>query len=162
MPARASGFGPGEGPASESLGVRSQQVVHPVPSEEAEVAKLQFVSKEDRMNIHKKASLTPLGRERIVLMAADGRGVAEIAASVGVSQKTVYKWIARFAVESVTGLADRSSRPHRLHRPTPAPQIERIIALRRPKLSDKAIATDRRLAGHGEPDSAARALEPNA
>ena len=92
------------------------------------------------MNIHKNARLTPLGRERIVGMAADGRRPGEIAVCVGVSLKTVHKWIARFAAGGVSGLADRSSRPHRLHRPTPEGQVEQTIALRRQRLSGKAIA----------------------
>ena len=92
------------------------------------------------MNIHKNARLTPLGRERIVRMAAAGRSFAAIAVAVGVSLKTVRKWIARFAAEGAAGLADRSSRPHRLHRPRPDGQIAQIIALRHQRLSGKAIA----------------------
>ena len=42
-----------------------QEVVHPVRTEEAEVAKLQC-SAEDRMNIHKNAPLTPKGRQAMV------------------------------------------------------------------------------------------------
>lgn len=57
------------------------------------------------------------------------------------SLKTIDKWIARFAVEGVIGLADRSSRPHRLHRPTPDARVEQIVALRRLRLSGKAIAS---------------------
>ena len=57
------------------------------------------------MNIHKNARLTPLGRERIVRMAAEGRTPADIAAVVGISLKTVHKWLARFAAEGVAGLA---------------------------------------------------------
>ena len=92
------------------------------------------------MNIHKNARLTQLGRERIVRWAAEGRALSAIAVCVGVSLKTVHKWIARFAAEGMAGLADRSSRPHRLHRPTPAGRVEQIIALRRQRLSGKAIA----------------------
>ncbi|KFC63899.1 Integrase catalytic region [Bosea sp. LC85] len=40
----------------------------------------------------------------------------------------------------MAGLADRSSRPHRLYRRTPAGQVEQIIALRCQRLSGKAIA----------------------
>ena len=92
------------------------------------------------MNMHKNARLTPLGRERIVRMAAAGTAAAVVARAVGVSLKTVHKWIARFAAEGVTGLADRSSRPHRLHRPTPNDRIEQIIGLRRQRLSGQVIA----------------------
>ncbi len=94
------------------------------------------------MNIHKNARLTPLGRERIARLAAAGMAFVAIAAAVGVSVKTVRKWVARFAVEGVAGLADRSSRPHRLHRPTPAGQVEQIVALRRQRLSGQAIAAE--------------------
>ncbi|MGO4678239.1 leucine zipper domain-containing protein, partial [Bosea sp. 2YAB26] len=76
------------------------------------------------MNIHKNARLTQLGRERIVRMAAAGTASRVIARAAGVSLKTVHKWIARFAAEGMAGLADRSSRPRRLHRPTPAGQVE--------------------------------------
>jgi transposase len=92
------------------------------------------------MNIHKNARLTPLGRERIARLAADGYAPAAIAEAVGVSLKTVRKWIARFAAEGVAGLVDRSSRPHRLHRPTPAGQVAQVVALRRQRLSGQAIA----------------------
>jgi transposase InsO family protein len=92
------------------------------------------------MNIHKNARLTPLGRERIVRMASAGSASAVIASAVGVSLKTVRKWTMRFAAEGLSGLADRSSRPHRLHRPTPASQAEQIVALRRQRLSGQAIA----------------------
>jgi transposase len=94
------------------------------------------------MNIHQNARLTPLGRERIVRMAADGRAPGEIAVCVGVSLKTVHKWIERFTAEGVAGLSDRSSRPHRLHRPTPDEQVAQVIALRRRRLSGKAIARE--------------------
>ena len=49
------------------------------------------------MNIHKNARLTRLGRERIVRLAADGRRPGEIAICVGVSLRTLHKWVARFA-----------------------------------------------------------------
>ncbi|WP_441637709.1 leucine zipper domain-containing protein, partial [Cupriavidus sp. 2MCAB6] len=57
------------------------------------------------------------------LMAAAGTASRVIARAAGVSLKTVHKWIARFAAEGMAGLADRSSRPRRLHRPTPAGQV---------------------------------------
>lgn len=45
---------------------------------------------------------------RAVLM---GGGVAEVAASVGVHRATLHRWVARYLVEGVAGLADRSHRP---------------------------------------------------
>jgi transposase InsO family protein len=54
----------------------------------------------------------------------------------------VRKWVERHASEGVAGLVDRSSRPHRLYRPTPQPVLERIEALRRQRLTGKAIAAE--------------------
>ena len=84
----------------------------------------------------------PLGRERIVHLAQSGQTPKAFATAVGVCPRTVRKWIARFEREGRAGLLDRSSRPDRLHRPTPQPVIERIEALRRQRLTGKAIAAE--------------------
>ena len=39
--------------------------------------------------------------------------VEATAKAAGISTRTVYKWLRRFRLEGATGLADRSSRPHR-------------------------------------------------
>jgi len=54
----------------------------------------------------------------------------------------VRKWVARFKAEGVEGLKDRSSRPHRLHRPTPTAIVERVEALRRQRWTGKQIAAE--------------------
>jgi transposase InsO family protein len=54
----------------------------------------------------------------------------------------VRKWVDRHRAEGLAGLQDRSSRPHRLYRPTPQPVVERIEALRRQRLTGKAIAAE--------------------
>ena len=41
-----------------------------------------------------------------------GAQVTEVAASLGVSRQSVHGWLARYLVEGVPGLADRSHRPH--------------------------------------------------
>ena len=94
------------------------------------------------MNLHQNARLTPHGREWIVRLAQSGQTAQAIAAAVGVCPRTVRKWIERFRTEGLAGLADRSSRPHRLHRPTLAEVIERIEALRRQRWTGKQIAAD--------------------
>ncbi len=94
------------------------------------------------MNIHKNARTTPRGREWIVSQAASGQTPKAVAGAVGVCPRTVRKWIDRHNQEGVAGLADRSSRPHRLYRPTPPPVVERIEALRRQRLTGKAIAAE--------------------
>jgi putative transposase len=49
----------------------------------------------------------------------------------GVSRKTGYKWIARYAADGVAGLAARSSRPTRSPQTTAAPVAAAIVALRK-------------------------------
>ena len=86
-------------------------------------------SKEDRMNSHKNARLTALGRVELVRRVVElGQPASQVAASLGVCVKTVRKWVARLEAEGEDGLRDRSSRPHRLHRPTPHAVVEGIAA----------------------------------
>jgi len=94
------------------------------------------------MNVHKNARLTPRGREWIVSQAAIGQTPKAIAGSVGVCPRTARKWIKRHENEGVVGLFDRSSRPHRLYRPTPQAVVDRIGQLRRQRLTGKAIAVE--------------------
>lgn len=94
------------------------------------------------MNIHKNARLTPHGRERIVRLVMSGQTPAAVASAMGVCPKTVRKWVVRFKAEGVEGLQDRSSRPHRLNRPTPAPVVARIEALRRQRRTGAQIAAE--------------------
>ncbi|MEJ0043326.1 MAG: IS481 family transposase [Rhizomicrobium sp.] len=94
------------------------------------------------MNIHKNARTTPRGREWIVSQAASGQTPKAVSEAVGVCPRTVRKWVKRHESEGLAGLADRSSRPHRLYRPTPQPVVERIETLRRQRLPGKAIAAE--------------------
>jgi len=94
------------------------------------------------MNVHQNARLTPRGREWIVELAASGQAPKAISQAVGVCPRTVRKWLGRYESEGITGLRDRSSRPHRLRRPTSQPVIERIETLRRQRLTGKAIAAE--------------------
>ena len=93
------------------------------------------------MNIHKNARLTRHGRERIVTLARSGQTPNAIANTVGVCPRTVRKWLTRYREEGAAGLADRSSRPHRLRRPTAAASIERIAELRRQRWTGQQIAS---------------------
>ncbi len=94
------------------------------------------------MNIHKNARLTPIGRERLVRQVESGQTPETAARSAGVCPRTVRKWLARYRSEGVAGLQDRSSRPRRLHRPTPSTTVERIEALRRQRFTGQQIARD--------------------
>ena len=80
------------------------------------------------MNVHQNARLTPHSRAELVRrVVVEGQTPTAVAAAFGVTVKTVRKWVARFQTEGVKGLHDRSSRPHHLHRPTPAATISRIL-----------------------------------
>jgi transposase InsO family protein len=123
------------------LTVSFQQVVHPVLSEEAEVANFSDCS-EDRMNIHKNARLTPLGRERLVRAVLSGQRPAAAARAAGVCSRTACKWVERYRREGLAGLADRSSRPYRMYRPTPAAVIQQVETLRRERWTGQQIAAE--------------------
>src|SRR5690606_29001720 len=94
------------------------------------------------MNIHKNARLTPRGRERIVRLVLNGQTPQTAARVGGVCPRTVSKWVARFKAEGLDGLADRSSRPRRLYRPTPKAIVERVGDLRRQRWTGKQIAAE--------------------
>jgi transposase-like protein len=49
----------------------------------------------------------------------------------GISEKTGYKWLARFRAHGPAGLADASHTPHSCPHATPLPQRELLVALRR-------------------------------
>jgi transposase InsO family protein len=97
---------------------------------------------ENRMNVHKNARLTPRGRERIVRQVESGQTTEAVAEAAGVCPRTVRKWVDRYRREGLAGLQDRSSRPHRLHRPTPQAVIEKIERLRRQRWTGKQIAVE--------------------
>ena len=65
-----------------------------------------------------------------------------VSEAIGVCPRTVRKWAKRFRAEGVNGLRDRSSRPHRLYRPTPAAVVERIEGLRRQRWTGVRIAQE--------------------
>ena len=93
------------------------------------------------MNVHQNARLTPHSRAELVRrVVVEGQTPTAVAVAFGVTVKTVRKWVARFQAEGVKGLQDRSSRPHRLHRPTPAATVATIEALRRQRWTGQQIA----------------------
>ena len=92
------------------------------------------------MNVHKNARLTPHGRERIARQVASGQTPKAVGEAAGVCPRTVRKWVDRYRREGLVGLRDRSSRPHRLHRPTPQSVVDEVAALRRQRCTGKQIA----------------------
>lgn len=91
------------------------------------------------MDMHKNARLTPIGRGYVVRAVLSGQTPEAAARAAGVCPRTVRKWVARFKAEGQAGLADRSSRPHRLYRPTPDAICEQVGDLRRQRWTGKRI-----------------------
>lgn len=104
-------------------------------------ANIQTLKPNHHMNIHHNARLTARGRERIVRAVLAQQLSAKAAAlQVGLSERSVRKWIARFRAEGAVGLRDRSSRPHRSPRQTPTAQVAVVLALRKLRLPGFQIA----------------------
>lgn len=78
-----------------------------------------------------KPRLTPWSRHLLVQRVLAGRPAAHVAAEMGVSRATAYKWLARYRAEGPAGLVDRSSRPHRSPLRTDPLLEAQIVALRR-------------------------------
>lgn len=93
------------------------------------------------MNTHYNARLTAWGRGELVRrVTIDLEPPAVVAAALRISARTVYKWLRRFADGGWAGLAQRSSRPHRSPRATPARVVQRILRLRTRRLTGPEIA----------------------
>ena len=93
------------------------------------------------MNIHKNARLTPRSREVLVNRVIRlGQPVSEVAQAMGVSARTVYKWVARYRSEGLAGLLDRSSRPAASPTAFGAPVRDHVIRLRRERRTFRQIA----------------------
>ena len=73
--------------------------------------------------------------ERMVFVIEHGEGalsMAELCRCYGVSRKTGYKWIGRFATAGVDGLKDRSRAPHHHPHAVSAVVEEAVMAARPP------------------------------
>ena len=80
------------------------------------------------MKLHRNAALTLRQRARLVSLVAAGLTMATAALVVGCSRRTASKWVGR--ARRGAGLEDRSSRPHRSPRRTPAPLEQAVLRAR--------------------------------
>ena len=94
-------------------------------------------------HLHANAKLTPAMRRLLVHRIRElGWRVTEAAEAAGIARQTAYKWLARYDSEGVSGLEDRSCRPHRLRGRTPRRVVQRMLRLRRRKKTAWEIAAE--------------------
>lgn len=99
------------------------------------------------MNVHKNAKLTPAGRAELVKRVLfEKQSVREVSRAMGVSDRTVRKWVKRYQAAGESGLIDRSSRPDRSPRQLPRKLVVRIERLRRRRYTGLRIAEELELA----------------
>ena len=90
---------------------------------------------------HANARLTVHGRRLAAERVLAGQRPADVAAQLGCSRTTIYKWVRRWRTQGPAGLCDRSSRPHRCPGATPTPLAQQVLALRTGRrLNREAIA----------------------
>ena len=96
------------------------------------------------MKVHGNARLLP--RQRFVMcerVRREGWSVAEAAESFDVSERTVFRWLARF--DARESMSDRSSAPHHVANRTPAKTVAMIEQLRRLRWTSTKIAAELRM-----------------
>jgi transposase InsO family protein len=93
------------------------------------------------MEVHARAPLSPIGRQRVVdRVVCDRWSVTAAAEAAGVTERTVYRWLARWRTDGPAGLVDRRSVPGRIPHKTPADRVAAICALRHLRLTGAEIA----------------------
>jgi transposase InsO family protein len=93
------------------------------------------------MNVHSRAKTNPRSRELVVQrVQAEGWSRREAAEALGLSVRTVAKWLRRHRQEGLPGLRDRTSRPH--SSPTRISEIlrMRVLELRQKRLVGREIS----------------------
>lgn len=99
------------------------------------------------MNIHSGARTCPASRALLVQrVLQEGWSAAEAGEALGVSRRTVYKWLQRYREEGAAGLEDRSSRPHGSPTRTCPRRVELVLKLRRSRMTARQIAKRVRMA----------------
>lgn len=82
------------------------------------------------MQVHRKAKTTPASRAALVQRALTGERYEVIAEGMGISKRTVAKWVQRFRHGGLAALEDGSSRPRTMPHQTPPGAIALIRQLR--------------------------------
>ena len=98
------------------------------------------------MQVHANAKLVPSSRLLLVRrVLEEAWKVADVAAAQGVSERTVYRWLARVRAGDQR-LVDRSSAPRRVPRRTPKAVEALIERLRRMRMTSTRIAAELEMA----------------
>src|SRR3954449_9952441 len=93
------------------------------------------------MELHANAPLSPIGRRRVVdRVVAQAWSVTAAAEAAAVTERTVYRWLARWRAEGPAGLVDRRSVPKRIPHKTPPDRVAAICQLRQGRLTAAEIA----------------------
>jgi transposase InsO family protein len=93
------------------------------------------------MKLHANARSCPNSRRLLVDRVVElGWSVTTAAEAAGVSERTAYRWLARWRAEGSAGLLDRSSAPKRIPHRTCAGRVEAIERLRRLWMTAAEIA----------------------
>jgi len=97
------------------------------------------------MNLHSGARSCRASRALLVQRIRRQAWPVELAAAAaGLSRRSAFKWLRRYRDQGEAGLADRSSRPHRMPRATPAEWQQQILELRQSRLTAARIAAQLR------------------
>ena len=97
------------------------------------------------MDSHKNAPMTPAGRLRLVEAVREGCSIKEASQAFRIDRKTVRKWLRRFRQAGASGLVDASSRPRRSPRRIARGTAQRIVSLRRRRLTMEQISRELRV-----------------
>jgi transposase InsO family protein len=93
------------------------------------------------MKLHANARTCPNSRRLLVdRVLVERWSVTAAAAAAGVSERTAFRWLARWRAEGTAGLLDRSSAPRRIPHRTPADRVAAIESLRRLRMTAAEIA----------------------
>jgi transposase InsO family protein len=93
------------------------------------------------MNVHANARLSPIGRRLLIDRIESGSWTVQGAAeSLGVSERTARKWLARWRSEGPQGLLDRSSAPKTVANKTTRQTEQLLAALRRLRFTAPELA----------------------
>ena len=93
------------------------------------------------MQVHARAPLSPIGRRRVVdRVRGKTWSVTAAAEAAGVSERTIYRWLARVRDHGPQGLIDRPPIARHQPRKTPADRVSAICALRRLHMTAAEIA----------------------